>query len=93
MDPTIPTIAAVVTSVATAGVKIIPGVKDAPWHNAALRLFAVVIAIAVVLGAHRAQGTLGAFAWHDAWSLLGEALLAFLGATGLFVLTPKKEKP
>lgn len=90
MNPTVEILAGVFVAALTGALKLIPGLKAQPWHNAALRLAAVVLSVAVVAAMAWQQGKLATLEWATIAPVLGDAFVAFLAATGVYTLaTPK----
>ncbi len=91
MNPTLDPLVGLLVAVLTGIIKMVPGVKAQPWHNAALRLVAVVLSVGLVAALAWQQGRLNTFDWPSVGPVLGDAFLAFLAATGWYTLaTPKK---
>ncbi len=88
MNPTVDALAGVFVALLTGGLKLFPGLKDHPWHNAVIRLAAVALSVALVAGIAHSQGRLATLDWPTVLPVLGDALVAFLAATGVYHLTP-----
>lgn len=88
MTPDLEAIAAVVVFALTAALKLIPGLKAAPWHTALIRLAAVTFAAGIIAAMAYSKGELAALDWPTILPVLGSAAMAFLAAVGLFELTP-----
>ena len=87
----VPTLIGFLVSLLTGGIKMIPGFKAAPWHSAAVRLLAAVLAVGIAAGMAYSQGHLAAFDWATVLPVIGDAVAGLLAAFGLYHLaTPAK---
>lgn len=90
----VPMLIGLLVSLLTGALKLVPGLKSQPWHNAAIRLLAAVLAVGVSAGVAYSQGTLQAFDWPTVLPVLGDAVAGLFAAFGLYHLAaPKKADP
>lgn len=94
MNPThtlVPVIIGTLVTLLTGALKLIPGLKAQPWHNAAIRLLAAVLAVALAAGMAYANGQIAAFDWPTVLPILGDAVAGLLAAFGLYQLADTKK--
>lgn len=87
----VPAVIGALVTVLTGALKLVPGLKSQPWHNAAIRLAAAVLAVAVAAGMAYANGQLQTFDWPTVLPILGDAIAGLLAAFGLYHLADTKK--